>query len=871
MPDLPSGTVTFLFTDIEGSTRLLEKLGPEPYADALAHHRRLVREAVAAREGVDRGTEGDSFFCVFTSAPNAVAAAADAQRGLQSHKWIEGAQLRVRMGLHTGSPLVTDDYVGIDVHRGARIMSAGHGGQVLMSQVTRDLVADFLPPGTSLRDLGEHRLKDLGRPQRLYQLVVEGLDSEFPALKTLESRPTNLPAQPTPLIGRDRELAELRDLLGRADVRLVTLTGPGGTGKTRLALQVAAESVDAFAAGVFFVPLAPVREPRLVLPLIAQTLGLREQPGQTIEETLGEFLHEKELLLLLDNLEQLVDIAPRLAELLAGAPSLIVLATSRSPLRLVAEQQYPLETMVDDDALELFLARARAVRPDFALNGQQSTVAEICRRLDNLPLAIELAASRVRAVSPDAILSRLEQRLKLLTGGARELPERQQTLRAAIDWSYDLLSEDERRLFRRLALFVGGCTLEAAEAVCDPLGELSLDILDGLASLVDKSLVRPGREVAGEPRFWMLQTIREYAAERLDEAGELVETQRRHAEHFLWLAEESAKIAFGGEQAAWWSRLDADHDNERAALAWAAANDREIELRLVNALWYFWSVRGHLSEGRRWLEDAIAENEPGHEALHARAVAAAGALAYRQGDYERAAALADASLELHRLLGDEVEMARALGELGNVAVALGDYEEAMAKYAEASERFRELGDSARVAQVLANMGAVANMQGDYELGRKLGVEALALQQGSGNTEAATISQHNLARIDLHTGRFAEAAHLLHQSLDAARHLDYRELIAYCLEACGELAAARHDHHRAARFLGSAEGLFGELGVPMPADETETCEATLAMLREQLGEQQLEQERAAGRATVVENVVADALEFAEAARSEAQDE
>jgi predicted ATPase/class 3 adenylate cyclase len=871
MSALPAGTVTFLFTDIEGSTRLLEELGPRRYADALAQHRQLVREAVAAREGVDRGTEGDSFFCVFTTAANAVAAAADAQRALQSCEWPEGAQLRVRMGLHTGSPLVTDDYVGIDVHRGARIMSAGHGGQVLMSQVTGDLVADFLPPGTSLRDLGEHRLKDLGRAQRLYQLVVEGLSSDFPALKTLESKRTNLPAQPTPLIGRDRELAELEALLGRADVRLVTLTGPGGTGKTRLGLQIGAESVDAFEAGVFFVPLAPVREPALVLPLIAQTLGLREQPGQTIEETLGEFLQEKELLLLLDNLEQLVDVAPRLAELLAGAPLLKVLATSRSPLRLVAEQQYPLETMVDDDALELFLARARAVRPDFALNGQQSTVAEICRRLDNLPLAIELAASRVRAVSPDAILSRLEKRLKLLTGGARELPERQQTLRAAIDWSYDLLSEDERRLFRRLAVFTGGCTLEAADAVCDPLGDLSLDVLDGLSSLVDKSLVRPGREVAGEPRFWMLQTIREYAAERLDEADELVDARRRHAEHFLWLAEEAAKIAFGGEQAVWWSRLDADHDNEREAIAWAAANDREMELRLVNALWYFWSVRGYLSEGRRWLEDAIATDEPGHEALHARAVAAAGALAYRQGDYERAASLADASLELHRVLGDEVEMARALGELANVSVALGDYEQAMAKYGEASDRFRELGDTARVAQVLANMGAVANMQGDYELGRRLGLEALALQLESGNTEAATISQYNLARTDLQTGRFAEAADLLHQSLDAARHLDYRELIAYCLEACGELALARHDHRRAALFLGSAEGVFAELGVPMPADETETYQETLATLRDQLGEQQLEGELAAGRATPVEQVVADALEFAEAVRHEPHDE
>lgn len=861
--DLPSGTVTFLFTDVEGSTRLVGELGSDRYANALEQHRRLVREALATHGGVDRGTEGDSFFCVFTSAPDAVAAAADAQRALQAHAWPQGAELRVRMGLHTGTPLVTDDYVGLDVHRGARIMSAGHGGQVLLSQATRDLVVDHLPEGASLRDLGERRLKDLGRPERLYQLVVHGLESEFPPLKTLEGRATNLPAQPTPLIGREAELAEIVQLLEHGDARLVTLTGPGGTGKTRLALQVAAEALGAFADGAFFVALAPVREVELVLPAIASTLGLREQAGRTIDGTVAEFLRDKELLLLLDNLEQLLDAAPRLADLLASAPRLKLLATSRSPLRLAAEQQYPLETLADDDALELFVARGRAVRPDFALNGQRGTVAEICRRLDNLPLAIELAASRVRAVPLDAILSRLERRLKLLTGGARELPERQQTLRAAIDWSYDLLADDERTLFCRLAVFSGGWTIGAAETVCDPAGDLSSDVLDGLTSLVDRSLVRPGRSVAGEPRFWMLQTIREYAAEQLDARGELDEARRRHAEHFLGLAEESAKVAYGGEQAVWWSRLDADHDNERAALEWAAEHDHEIELRLVNSLFYFWSVRGHLSEGRRWIDRAIARTDGAHEALRAKAVAAAGALAYRQGDYERARSLADSSLALHRRLGDEVETARALGELANIAVALGDYDDAMSKYSAAVDRFRELGDRTRVAQVMANMGAVANMQGDHELGRGLTREALGLQQELGNTEAATISMHNLARIDLRTGGLADAAALLHESLEAARQLEYRELIAYCLEACAELALATGEAPRAARFLGSSEGVFAELGVPMASDEAGTYEETVRRLRDELGAQAFERERAAGRAAPVEQVAADAIAFAAA--------
>lgn len=866
MHDLPSGTVTFLFTDVEGSTRLLHELGTAKFADALERHRALIRGAVATHGGIDRGTEGDSFFCVFTSAPEALAAAADAQRALHGQEWPDGAKVGVRMGLHTGSPLVTDDYIGIDVHRGARIMSAAHGGQVVLSQATRDLVVDHLPVETSLRDLGEHRLKDLGRPERLHQLLIEGVPSEFPPLKTLESSPTNLPAQPTPLVGREVELAELRRLLRLPDVRLVTLTGPGGTGKTRLALQVAAELLETFAAGVYFVALAPIRDPSLVLPETAATLGLREQAGQSIEETLAEYLRDKELLLLLDNLEQLVDAAPRLAELLASVPRLKLLVTSRSPLRIAAERQYPLETLADDDALGLFVARAQAVRPDFALDGRRDTIVEICNRLDNLPLAIELAASRVRVVPAETILARLERRLKVLTGGARELPERQQTLRAAIDWSYELLSTDERMLFRHLAVFAGGWTLDAAGALCDPLPDLSLDVFDGMTSLVDRSLVRPGREVAGDPRFWMLQTIREYALERLEESGELVEATRRHAEHFLRLAEESAQVAYGGDQAAWWSRLDADHDNARAALEWAAANDHEIELRLVNALWYFWAVRGHISEGRRWLEGAVHADRPGHDALRAKAVAASGALAYRQGDYERARSLADASLALHRALGDDLETARAVGELGNIAVALGELDDAMAKYADASERFRQLGDRTRVAQVIANMGAVANMRGDYVEGRRLTLEALALQRESGNTEAATISLHNLARIELRTGRLADAAALLGEGLEAAQQLDYRELMAYCLEACGELAAALDEPVRAARFLGSGVGLFAELGVPMPADELETHDDTVRSLTDQLGQHAFEAEHAAGRSARLGDMVVDALAFAKDVRA-----
>ena len=869
MAELPTGTVTFLFSDIEGSTRLAHELG-ERWPETLEHHRRLLRTAFERNAGVEVGTEGDSFFVAFARARDALAAAAEGQRALASDSWPGELALRVRMGVHTGEALVTGaNYVGVDVHRAARVMAAGHGGQIVVSQATANLVAHDLPEGTSLSDLGEHSLKDLTLPQRLFQLTVDELPAAFPALKTLGVRPTNLPAQPTPLIGREREVAELGELLGRPDVRLVTLTGPGGTGKTRLALQLGAELIDGFAAGVFVVDLAPIRDPALVLATIAQTLSLREQPGQTLEETLSEYVRDKELLLLLDNLEQLLDVAPTLADVLGAASRLKLLATSRSPLRLAAEQHYPLETLADEPALELFLARARAARPDFELDGQRETVAEICRRLDNLPLAIELAAARVRAVSPDAILSRLESRLRLLTGGARDLPERQQTLRAAIDWSHDLLSDDDRTLFRRLGVFVGGCTLEAAEAICDPGGELAIDVLDGLSSLVDKSLLRPGRELAGEPRFWMLETIREYAAHLLDESGEGEDVRRRHGEHFVQLAEHGAEVAMGGEQGFWWARLDADHDNLRAALSWAASSGEiETELRLTNALYYFWIVRGYLAEGTRWLEGVIARSGAAPDALRAGALYALAGFVYRRGEYERSRMLFEESLVLYRRLGDELRIGMAIASLANVAVAEGDYERALTEYDEARGVLEAFGEKARLAQVVANMGSVANIERRFELARTLGEEALVLQRELGNTEAATISLHNLGRIDLRTGRLAAAAELFRECLESALELEYRELIAYCLQDASEVAAARADPGRAARLLGAADELFAELGVIRFGDEAESSEETASALKAELGAEAFEEARAAGAEGMVEDAVAEAIAVFQAARAHA---
>ncbi|MCA1678995.1 MAG: adenylate/guanylate cyclase domain-containing protein, partial [Actinobacteria bacterium] len=471
-----------------------------------AEHRRLLRTAFAEHCGCEVDTQGDAFFYAFPRAHDAVAGAVAAQRALAAHAWPEGLALRVRIGIHTGEPTATGEgYVGIDVHRAARVMSAGHGGQVLLTQSTRDLLPEKLSDAVSLRDLGEHRLKDLTHPQRIYQLAIPGLENDFPALKTLEARPTNLPIQPTPLIGREQQVTEAVSLVRREGIRLVTLTGAGGTGKTRLALQVAAELLGDFEDGVFFVDLAPITDPQLFVPTVARTLSVRERPGESLSETLKDYLRDKKLLLVFDNFEQLLDAGPAVSALLAGAPHLKALVTSRAPLHVSGEHEYSVPPLAVPDlirsepparlaayeAVQLFLERAQAVKPEFELTSENApAVAEICARLDGLPLAIELGAARVRILSPQALLGRLSQRLALLTGGARDAPARQRTLRDTIEWSYGLLNASEQRLFARLSVFLGGRTIDAAEAVCDPAVDLGAAVFEGLASLVEKSLLR---------------------------------------------------------------------------------------------------------------------------------------------------------------------------------------------------------------------------------------------------------------------------------------------------------------------------------------------------------------------------------------------
>ena len=619
--DLPAGTVTFLFTDIEGSTRLLHELG-DAYADELAAHRHALRDAFTRHGGVEVDTQGDAFFVAFARAGKALAAAADAQRALKG-------PIRVRIGLHTGEPLLTEEgYVGIDVHRAARIAAVGHGGQVLISQATRDLVG-----AEELRDLGEHRLKDLTAPERIYQLG----DHDFPPLKSIDR--TNLPVTATPLVGRETELAELLALLRNA-TRLVTLTGPGGSGKTRLALQVAAELVDEFQDSVYFVSLAPVQDPALVAPTMAQAAGVRDLDD----------LRHAEALLLLDNFEHLLPAANEVGELLAGSSKLKLLATSRVRLRLTGEREFALDPLPQAQAVEFFVERAREVKRDVRFD---DSVEEICRRLDGLPLALELAASRVKILDPPLLLERLERRLPLLTGGARDAPERQQTLRATIEWSYDLLDPRLQRVFLCLAAFRGTFSLDAAERVA------TAD-LDEIAGLVDWNLLKP----IGQGRFLMLETIREYGVELLDASGESDEIRDRHLDFFLALVVEAEPNLTGPDQRQWYDRLRLEQDNLREALAYACdSGDGERALMLAGTIWRFWWDRGYTAEAGHWYERAFAVEEGASVEARARAFFGFAHVSESRGDSEQTLIRMGEAADLFRQIGDTRWLVLALTHL----------------------------------------------------------------------------------------------------------------------------------------------------------------------------------------------------------------
>jgi predicted ATPase/class 3 adenylate cyclase len=763
--ELPSGAVTFLFSDIEGSTRLLQEVGEERYAVELVEHRRRVRQVARQHRGVEVGTEGDAFFIAFASAADALSAAEAIQAALS------GTRIRVRVGVHSGEPLVVDgDYVGLDVHKAARICSAAHGGQVLVSSATREL------SGAELRDLGEHRLKDLAASERLYQLGAD----EFPPLRTL--RRTNLPVQPTPLLGRN---AELMDLLGLVrEHRLVTLSGPGGTGKTRLALELAAEVADSFDDGVWWVPLAGVEDAALVQSTITQVLAARDG--------LAAHLADKRLLLLLDNLEHLLDAAPMISELLVAAPELRVVCTSRERLGLPAEHEYPLPPLTEAAATELFATRARQVRRDFQVD---SAVPEICRRLDCLPLALELSATRVKIMTPMQILDRLERRLSLLTGGLRGLPERQSTMRATIEWSYDLLTEREQRVFRALGVFAGSFDLEAAERIVEAE-------LDDLQSLVDKSLVR----MASEGRFFLLETTREYALERLEQAGEYEELRRRHAAWFFALATTAEDRLRSHEQGEWLDRLRDERDNLRAVLAWSLDADRVGGLTLARTLYLPWHMDGQLGELIEWFARALANPGGLPPKVMAASLETFGAALSTAEDYDAAEAALEQSLALWRDLDERGGEGAALNRLGSCYSGRGDVKRAVEAHEHALELFRDLDDRRGLARSLHLLGENLRDLGELDRARSMLEESVAIENALGDLHSAMTSLHSLGDLALDAGQSALASQRYHEALSiAAGQADDRSQ-AYCLAGLACVAAQRGEEHRAGCLWEAAEAI-----------------------------------------------------------------
>jgi predicted ATPase/class 3 adenylate cyclase len=779
MHEIPTGTVTLLFTDIEGSTRLLQHLGKR-YSDVLAECRALMRAAFHQHHGHEVDTQGDAFFVTFARATDAVMAAVAVQRALASHPWPEGAEVRARIGLHTGEPSLTPEgYVGLDVHRAARIMSAAHGGQVLLSQATSVLVEQDLPDDVNLRDLGAHRLKDLERPQQLLQLVISNLEADFPPLKTLDASPNNLPIQPTPFIGREQELTVIGVLLLRKEVRLVTLTGPGGIGKTRLALHVAAELSEHFPDGTWFVSLAPLSDPDLVIPTINQALGLPEAREQSSLDQVKRALQEKKVLLLLDNFEQVLSAALSVADLLSGCPRLKVLVTSRQGLHVRAEREFPvpalalpdpkhlpdLVTLSQYEAVALFIERAQAVKPDFRVtNANAPAVAEICARLDGLPLAIELAAARIRLFPPQAFLARLGQRLPLLTNSARDVPARQQTLRQTIQWSYGLLTEAEQRLFRRLSVFVGGCTWQAVEAMAVE----QTSVPDTVTSLLDKNLLRQTEQEDDEPWFMMLQTIREFGLEELSKRGELEATRHAHAAYYLQLAEATAPELRGPQQEVWFRRLERELDNLRAALSGLLerAEDREsieMALRLGGALWYFWEMRSHEFEGWTELSRALKRSEGVAVAVRAKTLMAAGHLAGRLGNPDRGEELCQQSLALFRESGNVAGVGDALFNLGMISWQQGELATARVRFEESLKLSKETGNTNIMAWSLWFLSSVDMFQGDYTQGHSHAEAGLLLFKEIGNTRGIAISLLEIAWGYLDEGDASKAHPLFEES------------------------------------------------------------------------------------------------------------
>jgi len=888
--DLPGGTVTFLFTDIEGSTRLWEK-NPEVMQAAMRRHDLLLREVVVANHGQIVKMTGDGLHAVFASAADGLAAVLAGQRALQAEIWPSGGALHVRMALHSGeAELRAGDYFGTAPNRAARLMAAGTGGQILISQSTADLIQDSLPAEVSLRDLGEHQLKDLVRLEHIFQVVALDLPVDFPPLKTLSVLPHNLPVQLTSFVGREQEIVEARRLLAAS--HLLTLTGPGGTGKTRLALQIAAEVLPDYPDGVWLVELAPLADPAYILPALAAVFDLREQPNRPLQAVVTDYLRGKALLLLFDNCEHLIEACARLAdELLHACPRLRIIASSREVLGVAGETVYrvPALALPDDrqetperlqqsEAARLFVERAQSAQPHFTLTPSNApAVAAICQRLDGIPLALELAASRVKLLSVEQIAVRLDDRFRLLVGGSRTALPRQQTLRALMDWSYDLLPEEERLLLRQLAVFAGGWGMEAAEAVgtCP-------DALGVMEQLVNKSLVSV-TEQGGEARYRLLETIRQYARDKLLEAGEAEEARDRHLDYYLVLSEAAEPKLLGPEMIATLDQLEAEQDNLRAALEWASEKDPLSALRLAAVLLNFWRLRVSATEGLTWVRTALARAEAAQEwegeaaqtylAARAKALGGEANLAFVLGHNLEARTAMEASVSLARQIGATRTLAQALGMGGIIVGMVGDTAKARAWVEEsialclqhgyvnelgmisgahmflalitnqpvppglrekALQVARTTGNPWVLAMVISNIGRVETASGNLAEAHARFEEAAALFQQIRDRAMYNSTRSEIGHVFRKQGRYPEAIAVYRHTILVWQDLGSQAAIAHQLECFAFIAGAKGQNERSARLLGAAEDLRESISssmVPMERPEYDTFVAGLHRVME----------------------------------------
>ena len=783
-------TLVLLFTDIEGSTRMLERLG-ERFADVIREHHRVMRTAIQDAGGREISTAGDSFFAVFERADAAIEFAGRAQREFAGVEWPGGETPRVRMGIHAGlASISSGELVGIDVHRAARVMSVAYGGQVLLTEA----VVGLLGSGVPVRDLGYHRLKDLSAPEHLFQLIAAGLDAEFPALRSLNR--SNLPTPAHPLVGRKHETARALELLSRDEVRLLTLLGPGGAGKTRLSIELAADSIGRYRDGVWIVPLAPIPDQELMVSELARVLKVDPVAGEALQQTLIARMAGREILLVLDNFEHLLDAVNVVASLIATAPRLDVLSTSREPLRIRGEHRMEIGPMPVSDASELFLQRAVAVRPELSADAEdRAAVERICMRLDGLPLALEMAAPRIAIFSPRALETRLAERLEL-PEGPRDLPERQRTLRATIDWSYQLLEEAEQALFTSLAPFIGGVRIDSAEAIW---GQASTE---RLISLAEKSLLGRREDPDREPRFWMLETVREFAIERADVDGRIDRAASLHAAHYHQLAEQAAPQLHGAEQRSWVTRLEQEHANLRAALDHYGEHDPPRAVRMAANLEWFWVVRGYAPEGLGRLTDVL-ERAPVDSPDRGRALGAAGQLALQVGVAEDAQPLLEEALSLARRDRDQRLASHALTHLAWATEALGNLESAESQHLEAIAIAREAKDGSALGIALNNFAVMNARRGNLGAARPMLEESLNLARRRGQSSVIALAGTNLATLAVETGDLETADVLAAEALARAREIGSRPLIAGTLVTQAEISLGRDDVDRASAQIGAA--------------------------------------------------------------------